>query len=363
MRRQGLLVIFFLLIIFCIPFLSFASESLSGADGIHIEENKQKGVSTLTEYLADGTPNCVFCHTADRKPAIDYTHDPECLQCHSADYSERFLEIDMRYKVPVEEANKHYRELAAKEPVIIAKAGSSTTTTSTRKYKVPKEMVLIPAGEFIMGTNDWWPKSGPAHKRFLPDYFVDKYETTNAEYMEFVKATNRPMPDNWIENKGNIPDNKGNHPVTYVNWFDAQEYCKWKGKRLLTEPEWEKAARGLEAFAFPWGNEFEKNKANTPQLGIGDTMPVGSFEDGKSPYGVYDMAGNVFEWVEDWYMAYPGNTHPDPNEGKRYRVVRGGSWYDCTYYKCGISAPTYNRIFFNPFTKNNNFGFRCAKSP
>jgi formylglycine-generating enzyme required for sulfatase activity len=90
-------------------------------------------------------------------------------------------------------------------------------------------------------------------------------------------------------------------------------------------------------------------------------MRVGSFEEGKSPYGAYDLAGNVFEWTADWYMAYPGNKHPDPNEGERYRVVRGGSWYDCTYYKCGISAPTYNRIFFNPYTRSNNFGVRCVQ--
>ena len=78
-----------------------------------------------------------------------------------------------------------------------------------------------------------------------------------------------------------------------------------------------------------------------------------------APYGGYDMAGNVFEWTADWYKAYPGNQHPDPNAGERYRVVKGGSWYDCTFYKCGISAPTYNRIFFDPNTRNNNFGFRC----
>ena len=90
-------------------------------------------------------------------------------------------------------------------------------------------------------------------------------------------------------------------------------------------------------------------------------MPVGSFENGKSPYGVYDMAGNVWEWTADWFKPYPMNTHPDENYGEKYRVVRGGSWYDCTYYRCGISAPSYNRIFFNPNTRNNNFGFRCAK--
>jgi len=221
-------------------------------------------------------------------------------------------------------------------------------------------MKLIPAGEFIMGTNDWWPKSGPEHKRMLPDFYADTYEATNADYKEFVAATGRAMPDHWRANKGKIPAGKENHPITYINWFDADAYCKWRGKRLPTEAEWEKTARGTDGRVFPWGNEFEKNRANTPQYGKEDTMPVGSFKGGSSPYGVHDLAGNVFEWTADWYLAYPGNTHGDPNEGERYRVVRGGSWYDCTYYKCGISAPTYNRIFFNPYTKNNNFGVRCV---
>ncbi len=317
------------------------------------------------DYVESGEPKCSGCHTKEMKPAIDYTTDKECLQCHNADYSERFLDIDMRYKVPIDEAIKDYRQHALEDLTQAQnKAAPKGKSQKVKKnYKVPKDMVLVPAGEFIMGSNDWWPKSGPEHKRYLPDFFIDKYEVTNKDYMEFVKATGHRMPDHWKYNKGKIPKGKENHPVTYVDWFDADAYCKWRGKRLPTEFEWEKAARGTDGRAFPWGDKFDKNKANTPQYGHGDTMPVGSFENGKSPYGVYDMAGNVFEWTASWYKAYPNNKHPDPNEGERYRVVRGGSWYDCTYYRCGISAPTFNRIFFNPYTRNNNFGFRCVKDP
>ncbi|MEE8185183.1 MAG: SUMF1/EgtB/PvdO family nonheme iron enzyme [Thermodesulfobacteriota bacterium] len=310
------------------------------------------------EYLESGEPNCAVCHTKDRRPAIDYTSDPECLQCHSADYSQRFLDIDARYKVPLDEATKTYRQHNID---YLAQVKQTSDTKTKKEYNIPKEMVLVPAGEFIMGTNDWWPKSAPEHKRTLPDFLIDKYEVSNTEYMKFFKATDHKMPDHWMKNAGKIPSNKENHPVTYINWFSAKTYCEWKDKRLPTEAEWEKTARGTNGRVFPWGNKFDMNKGNTPQYGKEDTMAVGSFENGKSPYGVYDMAGNVFEWIDDWYLAYPGNKHPDPNEGERYRIVRGGSWYDCTYYKCGISAPTYNRIFFNPYTKNNNFGFRCVK--
>lgn len=374
-RRQLLVVIrLFAFSLLIIPCLSMAAEG-NAATGKKEPSQVSKGepiidVSLNYEYDDEtGEPLCENCHTADRKPAIDYTGDEECLQCHNADYSKRFLDIDERYKVPVEDATKSYRHYARadelksttkpaeKKPEKIVK--KKTEQVSKKKITIPKGMVLVPTGEFIMGTDEWWPKSGPQHKRTLPAYFIDKYEVTNREYTDFVNVKKYKKPDHW--KGGRIPRGKEKHPVTYVNWFDAKAYCEWKGKRFPSEAEWEKAARGTDGRVFPWGDEFDKKKGNTPQYGHKDTMAVGSFEEGKSPYGAYDMAGNVFEWTSDWYKAYPNNKHPDPNEGERCRVVRGGSWYDCTFYKCGISAPTFNRIFFNPFTKNNNFGFRCVK--
>lgn len=238
-------------------------------------------------------------------------------------------------------------------------SGGPAAATPRASSKAPDDMVLIPGGEFTMGSNDWWPKVQPEHTRDVPPFYLDRFEVTNSDYMEFVAETGYPMPNHW--KGGSIPEGREDHPVVYVTWYDADAYCGWRGKRLPTEVEWEKAARGPEAWTFPWGDKFERDYANTPQYGYGDTLPIGSFEEGKSAYGIYDMAGNAWEWTASWFKPYPGNNHPDENYGERYKVLKGGSWYDCTYYKCGISAPAYNRIFFQPRTKNNNFGFRCAK--
>ena len=298
-----------------------------------------------------GEPDCTKCHTSDRRYSIDYTRDDTCVGCHGPGLSENYIDINERYGSP--------HATAEMERYARAEKASAKDKKSSRPTKGPKDMVLVPAGEFTMGANDWWPKSQPAHKLNMDSFYIDIYEVTNKRYMVFVDATGRLAPTHWAG--GSIPPGKENHPVVYVTWADADAFCKWEGKRLPTEVEWEKAARGPEGNTFPWGDKFDRNKGNTPQYGNQDTMPVGSFENGKSYYGIYDMAGNAFEWTENWFKPYAGNNHPDENYGEKYKVLKGGSWYDCTYYKCGISAPAFNRIFFHPMTKNNNFGFRCAK--
>ena len=228
----------------------------------------------------------------------------------------------------------------------------------------PNDMILIPAGEFIMGTNSRLPDEGPEHKVTLPAFYIDKFEVTNLQYKKFNDAGNRKSPSHFKNRT--YPDGKADHPVTFVSWEDADAYCRWAGKRLPSDEEWEKAARGTDGRTFPWGDEFDVVDANTPVRWeylkqAGDTTPVGAFPLGVSPYGLYDMSGNVWEWTSSWYKAYPGNTHPTENYGEKYKVLKGGSWWDCSFYKCGISAPSFNRAFFLKKTRNKSFGFRCAK--
>ena len=231
----------------------------------------------------------------------------------------------------------------------------------TGNGNLPGEMILVPEGQFTLGSDKRHPDEGPMHTIYTDKFYIDKFEITNAQYMKFAVETGRNLPDH-LRN-GVIPPGKQDHPVVYVNWHDARDYCHWAGKRLPSEEEWEKAARGTDGRNFPWGNEFDAKKANTPQLGLRSTTPVGSFPEGKSPYGVYDMSGNVWEWTDSWYKAYPGNKKPaKENYGEKYRVVRGGSWIDCSFYRCGISAFVFNRGFFKVVTRNNSFGFRCAKN-
>ncbi len=228
----------------------------------------------------------------------------------------------------------------------------------------PNQMVRVPEGPFLMGTNNRLPDEGPQHTVDLPAFYIDIYEVTNLQYKKFIDATGRRSPAHFRNRS--FPPGKADHPVTYVNWNDATAYCHWTGKRLPTDEEWEKAARGTDGRIFPWGDEFDVTKANTPvrwqAIGHqGDTTPVGSFADGRSPYGLFDMTGNVWEWTSSWYQAYPGNHTPSESYGKRYKTLKGGSWFDCSFYKCGLSAPVYNRSFFAKRTKNDTFGFRCAR--
>jgi formylglycine-generating enzyme required for sulfatase activity len=227
----------------------------------------------------------------------------------------------------------------------------------------PGPMIRIPAGEFIMGTDERFSDEGPQHVVYLGDYLIDRYPVTNLQYQQFIEATHRRAPAHF-EGRGH-PPGKADHPVVQVSWFDARDYCAWAGKRLPTETEWEKAARGTDGRPFPWGEYFDIVRANTPVRWSalerrGDTTPVGAFPQGASPYGLHDVTGNVWEWTASWYKPYPGNDRPSENYGEIYRVLKGGSWWDCSFYKCGISAPVYNRGFFSARVRNDTFGFRCA---
>jgi len=238
----------------------------------------------------------------------------------------------------------------------------------------PKNMVKVPAGEFTMGSNEvdaeakavqygsskpWFANEHPERKVNLPEFYIDKTEVTNRQYKEFVDAAGHRPPPNWAN--GAYPESVADHPVVLVNWFDAADYCKWKGKRLPSEAEWEKAARGTDGRRFPWGNDFDIKKVNT--LGqYGGTTPVGMFEDGKSPYGAVDMAGNAQEWTSDWYKPYPGNDFRDADYGEKFRVVRGGGWGGMGHYSLQVYVRTSFRNAAPPEGLFNDVGFRCVWS-
>ena len=238
----------------------------------------------------------------------------------------------------------------------------------------PEGMVLIPEGEFIMGSNKtdtegkgtefgsvkpFFLDEHPERKVTLKAYYIDKFEVTNSEYSKFVDATNSRAPDLWKD--GKPPAGRGNLPATIVNWYDADRYCRWAGKRLPTEAEWEKAARGPKGLEYPWGENFDNKKANTGESSFGDLAPVGSFPEGKSFYGVYDMSGNVWEWTADWYKPYPGSDYKSDTFGEKNKVLRGGSWGGGVHYSLPIFYRGAYRFYTVPEQGYPDAGFRCAR--
>ena len=231
---------------------------------------------------------------------------------------------------------------------------------------VKMEFVRVPAGEYLMGSpeDDYnfekrFRDESPSHLVYLDEYLIGKYPVTNLQYQAFVNAVGCEKPLHW-EN-GEIPQNKQNHPVVNITWHDANAFCLWASKvssldiRLPTEAEWEKAARGTNGRSYPWGESINKSFANYDGT---DTSKVGSYESGKSPFGAYDMAGNVYEWVVDWYDVYPvGSKNVTLVLGTKYRVLRGGSWASSGSF--GRSA---NRNKYDPSSTSINFGFRCART-
>jgi len=241
-------------------------------------------------------------------------------------------------------------------------------------------MVNVPAGEFLMGSKDdpdAFDDEHPQHTVYVSEFWIDKTEVTNAQYRKCVEAGVCRAPTTCYWGEPTYSDSsKADHPVVCVSWQDAKTYCEWAGKRLPTEAEWEKAARGTDGRKYPWGNSFDGSRVNFCDVncefnwkdsnaddGYQRTAPVGSYPQGASPYGALDMAGNVWEWCQDWYdegyyASSPQRDPQGPSSGS-YRVVRGGSWF---FNVRGVRAP--NRLRLGPDGRSYYFGFRCvSQSP
>lgn len=228
-------------------------------------------------------------------------------------------------------------------------------------------MVVIPAGEFLMGSESGYPNERPVHPVFIDAFALAQHPVTNTQYERFVRETGHRVPylddpraeaTNWDREARTYPAGHAQHPVVLVSWHDAHTYCEWAGGRLPTEAEWEKAARGgLEGRPYPWGDEIDPSLANYDNRN-GTTL-VGSYL--PNGYGLHDMAGNVWEWVGDWYNAtyYPRSPQRNPQgpEKGSVRVLRGGAW---------LLFPQFCRVAYrfrnSPDFRSNLIGFRLAGS-
>lgn len=306
-----------------------------------------------------------------------------------------------------------------------AQMQTNNTQPSAQKLSAEKpsidDLVLIPAGEFIMGDNKmeksnkagefgnvkpWYLDEHPKHKVKLPAYYIEEHEVTNKQYLAFVSASEVSPPDHWlttgyvlrlkIDAMDGLPIEKlqqlaanvfmidkdtrrmskeelikdikdklmsmDNLPVTYVTWQQASDYCSWIGLRLPSEEEWEKAARGSEGQEFPWGNEYKKHMSNTGseqwETGV---APIESYPTDKSPYGIFDLAGNVSEWTADWYKAYPGSDYNSDAFGEKFKVARGAGWSGGEgHYALQLFQRGAYRSNLQPEQKYDDVGFRCA---
>jgi len=280
-------------------------------------------------------------------------------------------------------------------------------------------MVKVAAGKFIRGSNKedtegmqarygfatpLYQDEHPKSEINLDAFWIDTYEVSNKAYKTYILSSKRMMPFAWVNNgyamsKSSLQamdvdklrkvaldyfrldvDTRAmdktallkammkyqqqldNLPVTGVNWFNAKAFCQWRSARLPSEAEWEKSARGPNGLEYPWGNEWDPKITNTGDDGNWDegVAPIGSYQNNKSPYGAYDMAGNVWEWVEDWYQQYPGSNYISKAFGTKNRVIRGGGG-GVGHYAISYFFRAATRQFSEPEMESDDVGFRCAK--
>lgn len=281
-------------------------------------------------------------------------------------------------------------------------------------------MELVEEGEFVMGSDKvdksglqnefgsikpWYMDEHPKHNEKLSAFYIGKYEITNFQFRNYVMETHANPPIGWLEtgyivtlkmnklknlsekhlrkvivdkfhidvdtrklNKRKLLEVVEKHfrkidalPVRYVNWYEAESFCEWEGAKLPTEAQWEKAARGPNGNEFPWGNSFKPGMSNTGEeewpLG---TAPGGSYKSDKSYFGIFDLAGNVSEWVFDWYHAYPGSDFKSKEFGKKFKVIRGAGWGGSGHYALEMYQRGAYRLYLPPNAQHEDLGFRCA---
>lgn len=255
-------------------------------------------------------------------------------------------------------------------------------TLAWERVKLPAhdEMVLIPAGEFLMGSDKkvdrlaYLPEL-PQRKVYVDAFEIDKFEVTTVQYLKYVLAHDLPPQVDWKFDGGNFQETMVNHPIMHVTWDQADAYCKWAGKRLPTEAEWEKAARGTDGRIYPWGNQpAGLTRSNFGRGGLSGPVrdrperlllyppiiSVDKYDNAVSPYGLFQMSGNVAEWVADWYDKDYYKTAPDRNpkgpEKGTQKAFRGGGWIDST-----PTVRVAQRNGTDPKTSMNWLGFRCAR--
>jgi formylglycine-generating enzyme required for sulfatase activity len=295
-----------------------------------------------SEQLPQSLQNLPYRHGLSVRSGSDFHNDMSRLIAYLTQHVRGFSE-------PRPEPENQTRPLREKKK----RAKPVEKQAKPSAPAAPANMVKVPKGPFLYGDEK-------TSVTIDHDYWIDQYPVTNQKYRAFVEADgygnhaywspegwkwktekNIARPEYWNDAKWN----KADHPVVGVSYYEAEAYAKWIGKRLPTEQEWEKAARGEDGRQYPWGEEFDKARCNGEESGIGHTTPVTQYPNGVSPYGCYDMAGNVWEWCASWY-----------DESQDYRVLRGGSWDD----KPGdLRVSTRNRNYAG--NRYNFIGFRLAQ--
>ena len=235
----------------------------------------------------------------------------------------------------------------------------------------PEGMVFIPKGEFIMGAQspddgrpgfDYGVDEEPRHRVFLKAFYMDRYEVTIGEFKEYLKATGKQwvgdknFPDQFPPEVLFAPSERDRFPVNYMTWDEADAYCRWRGKRLPTEFEWEKAARGDDGRIWPTAGPFDAKDANVVGSGNSWPAPVGSYPEDKSPFGLYDVVGNLSEWTSSYYLPYPGNKYDDGRYSDKLFVIRGGSFL----LNAQDGRPAARSFDYSAYG-HRMYGFRCAK--